>query len=215
MNLRVDLILESEQRSGSWLNPKSLLRMCSILVPVLVVAFLAMNFLAVDKLRRDLEDLQMDWDVTQPQWEKAKTLIDEFQSHREIAKEIQGWRLSRINWTGQLLGLMENVPANIKLDTLSVGHSLRLVDDKKPARAYTLATRGRAVGEDAQESVKALEKALRGAPAFTSVTAEVTVPLFAADTSPDADPEDRVFEIRCAYKEQLFDEAPRRPKRAN
>ena len=205
MNLRVDLILESEQRSGSIVNPKSVLRIVAILIPLILVGLFVQQFLTAARLRREMENLSLTWDTARPQQEKARQMIEGFQAQGDIRKELQGWQLSRIRWNEQLIGLVRVVPENVQLFSFSMNQSQRLIEEKTPARAYTTSMRGKAVGPTAEMSIRALERRLASEPPFEDVVAAVTVPEYGADTSPGASRDDRVFRIDSRYEEQPFE----------
>ncbi len=205
MNLRVDLILATELRSGSVVSSQGVLRIASVVVPFLLVGFLGWQFLAVRQLRQELESNKLSLDSAAPQQERAKALIAEFQTHRNVAAELAGWNKSRIAWHHQLFSLMGVVPENIQLNDLNISQSLQLTTAEKPARMFVLSLKGKAVGDDAEQSVKRLETALISNPAFESLTETVTVPLFGADTTPEAKRDDRVFEISCLYTQRAFE----------
>ncbi|MDA0577216.1 MAG: hypothetical protein O3B24_03860 [Verrucomicrobia bacterium] len=197
MNLRVDLILETERRSGSVVSSKGVVRIISVIVPLLLVGYLGAQFLWANQLRQDLEGLQQSLESAKPQQERAKALIAEFKSHKDIGQELKGWELTRVNWSDQLQGLMQIVPPNVQLSDLRVSQSIQLSKIEHPARLFALTLKGKAVGDDAERSVKRLENALQIEPVFTGLVQRVSIPVYGADTSPDAKRGDRVFAIAC------------------
>ena len=134
MNLRVDLILEDEQRSGSLLNAKSIIRLATIIVPLVIVGLLAWQVLIVAGLKYELNGLIMDWEIKKPQSEKAKMLTEEFTTHASILSELEGWRRSRIAWSDQVGQLMLIAPENVQLQDLNMNQALALFEEKMPAR---------------------------------------------------------------------------------
>jgi len=206
MNLRVDLILESEQRSGSAVNVQSIKRIGSVVGPavaLLLAAVLVWKFIRVQHEYRILSD---EWDMTEPQREAADTRLKAFQVNAAILQEIEGWEKARIAWHGQINGLIRAVPATVQLDTLRVNQNLQLTANKNvPARAFVMDLRGKAVGGGAEESVRQFEQALENREPFKSAVDSVKVPVYAADPSKDADRNDRIFGITCSYKQKVFE----------
>jgi hypothetical protein len=213
MNLRVDLILDTEQRSGSLLNAKSLTRLATIAVPAIVLLILGWQVLGVMGLKKELNNLIMDWEVKKPQSEKARTLSEEFQTHKAILSELEGWKRSRLAWNDQLGEIVKIAPENVQLQSLSVIQRLKIFEETTQAREYSLSMQGKAVGREAETSVRSFEQQLSGAPAFTAVVDEVSVPEYAADPSSDAGRDDRVFSIQSKYKMQTFQEINTRRRR--
>ena len=213
MNLRIDLILDTEQRSGSLLNAKSLTRLVSILVPLLAAGLIAWQLFIVVGLRKQLNDLILDWEIKQPQSEKAITLTKEFESHKSILRELEGWKKSRIAWNDQISQIMKITPENIQLQTLTMHQVLSLYKKTSPARMYALSLAGKATGRTAEKSVRGFEQKLQSSSAFTGVVEKVTVPQYGEDPSADADRDDRIFQIETDYEVQTFNEITRRRKR--
>ncbi|MDA0990999.1 MAG: hypothetical protein O3A51_09635, partial [Verrucomicrobia bacterium] len=178
---------------------------------------LGAQFAVADGLRRELNDLTLSWETAQPQQEKARAMIEGFRVQGEIRKEMEGWAQSRLAWHEQLIGLLEITPENIQLQSLSINQVLRLFEESSPARYISMRLDGRAIGTEAERSVRALEQSLSTAPAYTSLIAKVSVPQYGADQSPGAKKEDRSFQIACEYAERQFEanETTRRQKRKN
>lgn len=204
MNLFVDLILESERRSASVINPKMVVRVLSVSVPIIIAILLAIQALYVGQLRRDLATVKLSRDSAGMQQNRARDLIKEFQSHRAIQEELSGWTNSRVAWHENLGVLMTVVPTNVQLRALNVGQTLQLREDQVPLRLFTLNLGGRAVGSGAEPSVRTLEDALRSTPPYSSMVTNLTVPLYGADTTAGAQRDDRVFEISCQFFPRAF-----------
>lgn len=205
MNLRVDLILESEQRSGSIVTVKSLVRIVSILVPLIVVLLLSWQAYGVVRIKSELRSTEARWQSVEPLEKKAKELAQERQANEDQLAQLNGWRKSHIDWNAHLLQLFHSVPENIQLQNLRVSQALQVTSNKAPARVFTLELRGKAFGAEAESSVNSFKRLLSDDPAFTNDLIKVEVPLFGADTAAGAGKNDRVFEIRCGYRERLFE----------
>lgn len=204
MNLRVDLILETEQRSASVFSPKVLGRLAALVLPILLAGFVIMRTITVMKLRTQLRLFDDEWSLLSPKSERADELIKDFQRNEKLLLEMRGWENSRLAWHGQIDALIRAVPTQIQLQSLRVSQTL-LLEDKVPERQFTMAIRGRAVGVTAEQNVKRLERSLSSVETFAPVMREVDVPQYGADTSEDASKEDRVFLIQCDYKERPFE----------
>ena len=205
MNLRVDLILESEQRSGSIITVKSLVRIVSILVPLVVGLLLAWQAYGLVRIKTELRSTEARWQSVEPLEMKAKKLAQERQANEDQLAQLNGWRKSHMDWHAHLLQLFHSVPENIQLQNLRISQALQVTSNKVPARAFTLELRGKAVGVEAESSVNSYKRMLLEGPAFSNDVTRVEVPLFGADTTAGAGKNDRIFEIRCSYRERLFE----------
>ncbi|MFT5239838.1 MAG: hypothetical protein ACI9OU_001020 [Candidatus Promineifilaceae bacterium] len=204
MNLRVDLILPTEQRSGNPVSAKSLGRMAAIILPLIVVGIVAKIVWTGIQAERDFNTLKQDLELTKPVHAHAVQLMETFKVNREVKNELTYWASSRLTWHEQILGLMQIVPTNVQLKSFRASEKLNLINDKTPGRQITLNMSGRAVNADAEESVKFLVEQLRNTAPFGYGVISNVVMDGRADVSPGAAPTDRTFEIRCTYFTRVF-----------
>lgn len=205
MNLRVDLILVTEQRSSSIINPRMLLRLACIAGPLLLAFVVLMQVSAYMRLRSDLNGKQADWKLLEPKEKAAVEQARAFQANSAVQKELSGWKKAHIDWHEQMIALLREVPRSIQLQTLSISEVLQLVNGKIPARSFSMLIKGKAVGADAEVSVQELNKRLMQSPGFQGVVADAEVQQFGADAAKDAGKQDRVFQILCHYREREFE----------
>lgn len=207
MNLRVDLILESEQRSASPISVKSALRISYITIPLILLLVFFCSFMSNASLKRDLSKLEAEWAETEPRREESLKLISDFQVSRDIRQELNGFDNSSIEWNQHLLGLMREVPRDIQLQKLRINQSLQLVDGT-PARMFNMTLNGKAIGPNAAESVMTLQERMEGSESFAGVIREAEVPegSFQAITENGIVHQyNRVFQINCKYKARKFE----------
>jgi len=203
MNLRVDLILESEQRSGSIINLKSILRISSIIFPSILAIIILFAFVNSIKLKNELAMYQGEMDIAGPKQEQAEKLHEQLMKNLNILKELESWNSSHINWNEQLLSLQREVPPKIQLTDLDLRQVLQIVDKKAAARVFTLTLKGKAKGATSEGSIHALYDTLKNSPAFSPFMANVEVS-GSQDTTKGADKNDRIFKIDCSYKPSKF-----------
>jgi len=215
MSLRVDLILESEQRSGSLLSPKSLVRIASVVGPTILVLLVGVFVMQMWQLSSRVTLLEGQWESLGGQKKTAERLREQLLTNRKVLDEIGGWRESHIDWHEQLSGLIEVVPPEIELRKLRIGQKLDVLEKNMPARMFSMTLNGRAVGASAESAVETLKVRLQSSAAFATNVAEdgVSVPSYGADVSVGAGKHDRVFTIVSQYEPRKFDgEAARRKK---
>lgn len=203
MSLRVDLIQASEQRSASPISKKFVLRLMMFTVPALIAAFALQLFLTTQRLSSKLASLDRQMESAGPRAEEARLISTALSANDAILNEFKTWQAARIDWHVQLIGLMRQTPANIQLLNLQLGHSLQIAEETS-ARIYALTIKGRAVGEQAEQGIKALERTLQSAAPFQGATTNVSIPFYRADSAPEAQKEDRVFEILSRYTPRVF-----------
>lgn len=207
MNLRVDLLLDSERRSASPVSVRNLKRALPWLAP-LAVALLG-GRIAADwmTLNASLRTAELLWKETEPKKAKVLTLRQQADQSEQVLGAMEAWRCTRPSWRQHLEALQRAVRPQMQLETLRIQHTIQqLAPDRKPARVFTLSLTGRATGPGAEADVQGLTRDLRDGPILSNFVREVEVKF-------DADPRnkaDRIFQIECAYRPLPFHEATRR-----
>lgn len=198
MNLRVDLILESEQRSGSLLSPKSLIRIAIIVLPLILGIVLASAAYKTWQLSAERKQLEEQLRNIGNRTQEAKDLQEQVAKNENIVAKLTWWHNSRLDWVKVLVGLQKVVPDTIQLQMLSIPEKIKKGD--APAREFTMTLQGKAVGTKAKENVKRLAADIKKAPEFKELLESSKVTSFLRDASQKADPNDRIFKIECKFK---------------
>ena len=205
MNLRVDLILPTEQRSASIINVKSLARISMIVVPVILGLVIALAVMNMMRARSDLRDLEAQWKDAEPKKKAAAALRAELAVNLDLEKNLTGWTSSRFNWHEQLRGIQKEIPLELRIQllTLTVNSSMFVVGNT-PARGASLTLRGLAFGENTEANVKILKASLLKSSTLSGAVDSVEITQFAANTSAGANKLDRIFQIDVLYKARKF-----------
>ena len=205
--MRVDLILESEQRSASVVNLKSVIRISSVSLPVILLVIVASIAVNMITLNSELKMLEGEVQAIGSKEKTAETLIKGFAVNREIMNELEGWRKSHIDWYEQLLAMQKEVPSEIQLSAMRISHEFDLIDKKIPVRAFTVALEGNTTGERAELNVHRLKRGLEDSPVLSLAVKEkgVEVSRFEAAIGKEASKDDRIFQIECKYRVRRFE----------
>lgn len=169
MNLRVELILDTERRSASLINVKTVIRISAIVVPLLIAAIaamMAMDYMSV-KQKRDI--LKSQREDQKPTEEKATTLNTQLGQNLALLKEIEGWQNARTSWSVLLLDLQKSAPDKIHFDTLTVQHALTLEAGKSLVRTYGMSLKGVAGGSNPEQDVRQMKEDVRLAASYTNL----------------------------------------------
>jgi hypothetical protein len=199
MNLRVDLLLDSERRSSSMLSLRSIIRIGSIVGPIALVVFLLLGGMAFFRTVHEVNMLESRWKEMQPRTKEAARCLADYQVNREVVKSIEGWRRSRLAVHEQLLGLMRIVPPEVQLLRLTLLQDVTVGSNKVPGRVFSLNVQGKATGASAELRVKETETRLLGMPPFAGLMQKADVVQYGADVTQGAGKDDRVFQIACRY----------------
>jgi hypothetical protein len=206
MNLRVDLILESEKRSASLINPKSVMRISAIVGPVIVVIIIALFVFNIWQLNSRLDSLKKTLEVELPKKERAVKIKADLNANMLLLNELDGWQKSRIDWADQLMGIQKEIPDKMQLETLTLSHSIQMTNDM-PVRAFMMKINGKAVGEAASALVMKLRDNLpNSSSSSNSLMTHPNVSKFQRpQPTTDENKNDRVFQIDCSYKPRMFE----------
>jgi hypothetical protein len=202
MNYRVDLILAEEQRNATILNPRSLSRMATAVVVLLIGFVVFRSVFAFVSLQREVSRLQNRWDSFGPLSQKATQVREALTRNLETLDELKGWKETHLDWHTQIQPLARLVPPTVQLFTL--GMQQTLTTENGPARSFLLTVEGRSAGEQAGENVERLKTSLEADPAYSGLVKRVEVPLFTTDLTPGASKSDRRFRIQSIYAERHF-----------
>ncbi|MCK5850941.1 MAG: hypothetical protein KAH23_08500 [Kiritimatiellae bacterium] len=199
MNLRVDLIFESEQRSASVFSPKSLMRIAIVVVPAIILLGAGTAVWKMVALRTECRNLEGRLEVTQNLKSDAKELSETLVINENIQKKLNWWIKSEINWSTQMLALQRIVPSTIQITTMQITESFK----KGSSRIYLMKLKGKSRGATAADSeadVQRLARQIKSADGFKGMIGKTQVKKFNKDTSARAEKNDRIFLIECTYK---------------
>lgn len=192
MNLRVDLILESERRSASVINLRSIVRITSIVVPtiiLLIVATFVVNSVLLTRRIADHEGIKASLEGPQ---KEAVNLRVEFEAHKKMAKELNTWKASVLPMKDCLVAIQECVPEQIQFQTLSFSETVGPFVKKKdqaPSRLQSISIDGQVVVSDAMTYINQLKEAIEKHPTLSNLVSLVEVTDFRApDQGADAAP---------------------------
>jgi len=203
MSLRVNLILEEEQRSGSKLNMKSFLRISGIVAPALLALLIGQQALSSFLIVSQLDILESQWSAIEPKQKLAVRLASRLGANLKTKTELDAWEAAKPAWNRLLVAIMEAVPRSIQLTSMRVA----LVEENTktpptpspPTRQYQLIMDGVTRDINSMLVVQAFEKSILTHPDLEPVIESVKVANFAA-TSDSDDEWSRIFTIDCRLK---------------
>ena len=200
MNLRVNLILDTERRSGSAVSLRFVLTTVGAAIPAMMLLIILSAFVHAQSLHREAQRLEQGLTRSRPQFESAVNMRKDVVSYQAMLSMIDGWRKSRIEWSRQLAALQESVSPGVQLIQLRLEESSETTNGM-PARAFVLSMRGRTGGHQAENNVQQFQQELRTNAVLSKYLSTVDIPpgTFVQDTAPRAAKTDRLFEIRCGY----------------
>ncbi len=206
MSLQVDLLYPGEQRSGSLITLRSVLRVSAIIVPLLAAMLIGAIMARAMLEASALAMLETHWETTERRQKKALQLAVDLGRNREILQHLQGWESASLPWAPQLSALIETTPPTIQLRLLSAraGQALPIAAAGRDRR-FSMRLTGNTREETATESIAALRRAFTSHSAWAERVESALVVKFAQDDTPGADSRDRVFELEIIYNPLSFE----------
>ena len=203
-SLRVDVILESEQRSSSPVSVKFVLQIAGGLIIALLVMGVLFYVVRVKSAERKLIDLTAEWERTGKVATKAKQDQKDLQWLTDIQNEIESWTRARLLWHKHLEDFQAIVPSTIQITSFQVDEQNPMAGAGRNAhatRVFTLNLQGRAEGENPGKTVDNFLSALRTGPGFSNLVTEVDVKV---DTIAGDRTNHRVFIMNVKYLARDF-----------
>jgi len=198
MNLRVDLILETEKRSASVVNAKGLIRIVAIVVPLIVILLISLAVINIRSLSNELKNKEAEMNIAGPKRDEAIKFRAEVGKNKQALDELEGWRKSRISWSEQLLNLQGIIPAKIQLTSLRIMHGI-----EPPSRIYSMTMLGKAFGDQAKDNVELLGD-IKKNQAFSTVLKDSKVASYKRNNDPAVKTGEMLFGVEASYQPRSF-----------
>lgn len=203
-SLRVDVILESEQRSSSPVSIKSGLKIVGGLVIALFIGSVLFYVVRVKSAEKRLVDITAEWEMTGKVATRVKQEQQDLQGLTDIQNEIEGWTRARLLWHKHLADFQAIVPPTIQITSFQVDEQNPMAGAGKNAhatRVFSLNLQGRAEGENPGQTVDNFLSALRSGPGFSNLVTDVGIKV---DTVPGDKTNHRVFTMNVKYVARDF-----------
>lgn len=203
MNLRADLILETEQRSASAFNLKAVIRMVSVIVPLclaVVVTMFVVGWMTTGSKLKTMEGL---WETTEPKKNAALQLRTDVDLNTDILRELEDWKKTRIAFHVQLVEAQKAVRPGIVIHRLTIDQAVRQMGEQVE-RAPKLSMTGIAYGDTAQSDVDSLKRYFQKRAATDPKIQKVDIAFFRKATEKDSGKADRSFHVDCEYEPRRF-----------
>lgn len=200
MNLRVDLILETEQRSASVVNAKMLLRIVYIVVPLILAVMVATLTVKMIALNSELSNLNAEMGIKGPKKDAALKLRGELEGNKALLAQLEGWNKSQVKWSELLRTLQKQVPPALQLTSVRIMDTLQTAGG--PSRNYNIILKGKGYGDATKNHVIALEASLKQWPEMAPPGDAKVVNFGQDEQSPRKD--EMMFQIECTLLPRRF-----------
>ncbi len=210
MNFQVNLLFDSEKRSGSAISLQFTLRFAAIVIPILLLVVIFSMLNSVRLARQNLEYTEQEKTRLEPIYQSVLQLQQQAKLYQHMDATLNGWSASRIAWYDFLRNLQIVIAPSVQLQAITIEEKIELISDA-PTRTAGMLLKGEVSGASGEEDVRLLDQALREKPPFQQLFAQVAVKRFEASEN-IMDKDTRLFEIECVLRPQkICDGAPKPP----
>lgn len=200
MNLQVNLILDTERRSGSNISRKFIIQIAASLAPVLLLMVILGMIFSCRSSARELANRKLQWASTEQTLKDVEKLEADKKAIQAVAADIEGWKQTRFEGHALLWSLPAVIPETVQLTQLTLTENFE-TQEKKLMRLGELYLQGKVGGETPEDDVKRLSAALKDAPRLKAYIEEVNVASYR-----DLEDQDKTknagmkkFEIKCKF----------------
>ncbi len=204
MNLQLNLILESEKRSGSNISRKFIIRIAAISVPVIILGIMLPLFFASRQAQQNLAAAKDE----KNQLNAVHVVVVESQnklaSYERLLREVDGWRKSRMDWYEMLTELQMLTPSNVQFTRLMINEGIKEVDSV-PARDLLLMMKGKIAGRNPREDIQRFNRGIRESHILSDLMSNVDIRLLGASGDPGEN-DVWLFDATCSFNPRKMGE---------
>lgn len=198
MNLHINLLLKSEERSASRISRKFIIKASAVFSGLLLLALVIIVLAGARSAQQALFFAEQEKKQLESAFRTVNELRQELTSLQELTNAIMSWAQTRPDWPLLLSGVQSVVPASIQLTRLTANENIAAIDNT-PTRVVTLYLQGKAAGEHAETDVQELEKNLKEKSPFSGIMEFAQVKQFEAVKN-EGQENMRVFDVECRFK---------------
>lgn len=195
MNLQINFIRPSEQRSASMVSLKFLGTIAAVAVPTAMLLWIGWTYMGYLEARSRLAGLEEEQAQSKHQQQEAQSLKKKYDRQRALNDELMGWSRSRVPWNEVLDGMWAGVPDTMQWRSLKMDAKISWPKDGELVREHVFVLSGRCQGPNAEGQVSDLWRSWVSNAPMSNWIQEAKVTSFTDDKTPGAAKEDRLFQI--------------------
>lgn len=205
MNLSINLIEESEKRHGGSMSLLFFVRILGLIIPALVILFIIHLMVSLTLNKSQLERTTASIEDKKDQLAVSAEIMKQQKVYRDMLAQLNGWKSLRIDWNKQLDALRQTVPLEVQLTSLKLTQTMTATNNT-PVTLHKLLLTGKTSGPNPEANLTRFRQSLLKDQKLAEFVDEVVVPegAFVEDTSPEAHPSDRLFELNCTFKPRVY-----------
>ncbi len=204
MNLQLNLILNSEIRSGSNITRKFIIRMAAVSVPIIILGIMIPIFFGSRQAKRDLASAREE----KKQLESVHAVVLELQNdlaiYERLIREVDGWNKSRLGWYEMLTELQMLAPSNVQFTRLAINETIEEIDSV-PARKLLMMLKGKIAGNNPRDDIQRFNKGIKESRILAELMSNVDIRLLGASGDP-GESDVWTFDATCSFNPRKMGE---------
>ena len=203
MSYNINLLNDNEKRSLAVLSLRSVIRISTVLAPILVVFVVGIYFLNYLNLKQELKSNKIKWGDLESKEKYADELAAQSGLSADVLKELKDWNSRGVQLYEVLINLMVETPEDLYLKTLDIQRTLELNEQKLLVSSYETMIKGIIYGNNSEERVVNYKNMLETSMGLKKFVDTVKVEQYDENLNTPDDLEDKVFTISIQSTKQV------------
>jgi len=203
MSYNINLLNDNEKRSLAVLSLRSVIRISTVLAPILVVFVVGIYFLNYLNLKQELKSNKIKWGDLESKEKYADELAAQSGLSADVLKELKDWNSRGVQLYEVLINLMVETPEDLYLKTLDIQRTLKLNDQKVLVSSYEVSIKGIIYGNNSENRVVNYKNVLETSIGLKNFVDTVKVAQYDENLNSQDDLEDKVFMISIQSTKQV------------
>ena len=195
MSYNINLLNENEKRSLAVLSLQSVVRITTVVAPILVVFVVGIYFLNYLNLKQELKSNKIKWSELESKEKYADELSAQSNLSTDVLKELKDWNSRGVQLYEVLINLMVETPEDLYLKTLDIQRTLKLNDQKVLVSSYEASIKGIIYGDNSENRVVNYKNMLETSIGLKDFVDTVNVDQYDENLNSQDDLDDKVFTI--------------------
>jgi Tfp pilus assembly protein PilN len=157
MNLQVNLIFDTETRSASLLNVKSLSRMGMIIVPAILLTLAGIATIKTMVVKNAIASKEQQWVDMEGNRNRLAQLNQDINKMKVMVDHLEGFKSSTVRWSPVLDTIRADITDNMQLQQIKVSPT-EIIRGTKKLPGFRMEISGDAYGPRANPSVLQLRR---------------------------------------------------------
>jgi len=203
MSYNINLLNDNEKRSLAVLSLRSVIRISTVLAPILVVFVVGIYFLNYLNLKQELKSNKIKWGDLESKEKYADELAAQSGLSADVLKELKDWNSRGVQLYEVLINLMVETPEDLYLKTLDIQRTLELNEQKLLVSSYEVSIKGIIYGNNSENRVVNYKNVLETSIGLKNFVDTVKVAQYDENLNSQDDLEDKVFMISIQSTKQV------------